>query len=226
MAAARRGRTLVVVDEATGEVVEKKREERVNHAFDGKGFTLEGHGAEISNYALNLSGTEWDVIDWMKQGGGCAHPVRLDPVDVAPVLCSSPNTIKSSVARLLKLHILLRIGGPRSATYQLNPRRFWEGSGQDHVKAFARLDPPAIKPDAKALATALKAAQKATSTAREAEEAAHEAQEAAPGSKLATKTRATADATRASALLALQTAHNLGAELPLHLRRYLQEVTK
>lgn len=224
MAATRRARKLVLVDQATGEVVQKK--ERVNHAFDGKGYTLEGHGAEVSNFSLNLSGAEWDVLDWMKQHGGCANPVRLEPAEVAPVLCSTPNTIKSSVARLLKLNLLLRIGGPRSGTYQLNPRRFWEGSGEDHVKAFARLDPPAVKPDAKALATALKAAQKATVTARSAEEAADEAHATAPGSKLAQKTRATADATRASAILAVQTAQDLGAELPLQLRRYLQEATK
>ncbi|MFE1610386.1 hypothetical protein ACFW7P_16740 [Streptomyces albidoflavus] len=224
MAATRRARTLVLVDQATGEVVQKK--ERVNHAFDGKGYTLEGHGVEVSNFSLNLSGAEWDVLDWMKQHGGCANPVRLEPAEVAPVLCSTPNTIKSSVARLLKLNLLLRIGGPRSGTYQLNPRRFWEGSGEDHVKAFARLDPPAVKPDAKALATALKAAQKAAVTARSAEEAADEAHATAPGSKLAQKTRATADATRASAILAVQTAQNLGAELPLQLRRYLQEATK
>ncbi|MER6789505.1 hypothetical protein ABT330_33650 [Streptomyces sp. NPDC000658] len=217
-------RRLELVDLNSGEVVQRKQ--RVPHAFDGKGYTLEGHGTEVPNFSLNLSGTEWDVLDWMKQQGGCANPVRLEPADVAPLLCSTPNTIKTSVARLLKLNLMLRIGGPRSGTYQLNPRRFWEGSGEAHVKACARMDPPAVAPDAKALATALKAAQKAADTARDAAEAAEEAEEVAPGSKLAEKTRTTADATRASAILAVQTAGNLGVQLPVQLRRFLQEATK
>ncbi|ASY37080.1 MULTISPECIES: hypothetical protein [unclassified Streptomyces] len=224
MAATRGARRLVLVDQTTGEVVEKK--DRVPHAFDGKGYTLEGHGAEAPNFALSLSGTEWDVLDWMKQHGGCANPVRLEPAEVAPELCSTPNTIKSSVARLTKLNLLLRIGGPRSGTYQLNPRRFWEGSGEAHVRACARLDPPAVSPDPKSLTNALKAAQKATTTAREAAEAAEEAEFTAPGSKLAARTRATADTALASAILAVRTADSLGAQLPLQLRRFLQEVTQ
>ncbi|GAA2704728.1 hypothetical protein KVH15_37140 [Streptomyces olivaceus] len=225
MAATRRAaRRLELVDTTTGEVVERKQ--RVPHAFDGKGYTLEGHGAEVPNFSLNLSGTEWDVLDWMKQHGGCANPVRLEPSEVAPLLCSTPNTVKAAVARLLKLNLMLRIGGPRSGTYQLNPRRFWEGSGEAHVKACTRMDPPAVAPDAKALATALKAAQKATDTARDAAEAADEAEELAPDSKLAEKTRATAAATHASAILAVETAVNLGAQLPVQLRRFLQEAAK
>jgi hypothetical protein len=225
MAATRRApRRLALVDETTGEVFQRK--ERVAHSFDGKGYTLEGHGVEIPNFSLNLSGAEWDVLDWMKQHGGCANPVRLDPAKVSPLLCSTPNTVKAAVARLLKLNLMLRIGGPRSGTYQLNPRRFWEGSGEAHVRACARMDPPAVAPDDKALATALKAAQKAADTARDAAEAADEAEQMAPGSKLAQKTRATADSTRASAILAVETAAKLGAQLPVHLRRFIQEATK
>ncbi|WP_411093573.1 hypothetical protein [Streptomyces sp. 049-1] len=225
MAATQRGaRRLELVDLGTGEVVQRKQ--RVPHAFDGKGYTLEGHGVEVPNYRLNLSGTEWDVLDWMKQQGGCAHPIKLSPAEAAPLLCSTPNTIKAAVARLLKLNLLLRVGGPRSGTYQLNPRRFWEGSGEDHVKACRRMDPPAVVPDAKALASALKAAQKALSTALEAAEAADEAEGVAAGSKLAETSRATAQATHESAILAVETAAQLGVKLPVQLRRFLQEATK
>ncbi|MER5555954.1 hypothetical protein ABT001_30520 [Streptomyces sp. NPDC002793] len=217
-------RRLELVDLTTGEVVERKQ--RVPHAFDGKGYTIEGHGAEVPNFSLNLSGTEWDVLDLMKQRGGCANPIRLEPAEVAPLLCSTPNTVKAAVARLMKLNLLLRIGGQRSGTYQLNPRRFWEGSGEAHVKACARLDPPAVAPDAKALTAALKAAQKAADTARAAAESADEAEELMPGSKLADKTRSTADATQASAILAVQIAANLGAQLPMQLRRFVQEASK
>ncbi|MFE9783646.1 hypothetical protein ACFYPA_36575 [Streptomyces sp. NPDC005775] len=215
---------LELVDLKSGEVVQRKQ--RVPHAFDGKGYTLEGHGTEVPNFSLNLSGTEWDILDWVKQHGGCANPIRLEPSEVAPLLCSTPNTIKAAVARLVKLNLMLRIGGPRSGTYQLNPRRFWEGSGEAHVKACARMDPPAVTPDAKALATALKAAQKAADTAREAAESADEAEEVAPGSRLAERTRATAAATHASAILAVETAVNLGVQLPMQLRRLLQEAAK
>ncbi|MEU8943559.1 hypothetical protein AB0C97_36825 [Streptomyces goshikiensis] len=217
---------LALVDEKAGTVTVLDPKGRVRHSFDGKGYTLEGRGGEVPNYSLNLSGSEWDIIDWMKQHGGCATPVRLDPIEVAPVLCSTPNTVKAGVARLLKLNVVIRIGGPRSGTYQLNPRRFWEGSGESHVKACARLDPPPVTPDTKALATALKAAQKAADTARDAAEAAEEAETIAPGTKLAEKTRTTATATHASAILAVETAANLGVQLPMQLRRLLQEASK
>ncbi|MGW2547717.1 hypothetical protein ACWC5I_44325, partial [Kitasatospora sp. NPDC001574] len=149
-------RKLELVDTETGEVVQRK--ERIAHAFDGKGYTLEGHGVEVPNFSLNLSGTEWDVVDWMKQHGGSANPVQLIPGRVAPMLCSTENTIKLAVTRLVRLNLLLRIGSARSGTYQLNPRRFWEGSGESHVKACTRLDPPAVTADTKAVAAALKAA--------------------------------------------------------------------
>ncbi len=60
----------------------------------------------------------------------------------------------------MKLNILLKTS-PRSSTYQLNPRRFWEGSGDAQVQACRRLDPPAITPDSKALTAAKKTAEKA-----------------------------------------------------------------
>jgi hypothetical protein len=225
MAATRRApRRLELVDTATGEVVERKQ--RVPHAFDGKGYTLEGHGVEVPNFSLNLSGTEWDVLDWMKQHGGCANPVRLDPADVAPVLCSTPNTVKSAIARLVRLNLMLRIGGPRSGTYQLNPRRFWEGGGEAHVKACARMDPPPVQADVKAQNAALKAAEKAAEIARKAAATAEAVEEAMPGTNTAEAARSTATEATASAILAVETAAKLGAKIPMQLRRLVQEATK
>ncbi|MEG9551677.1 MarR family transcriptional regulator [Streptomyces baarnensis] len=218
----RRGR-LVLVDTTTGEVVERK--ERVAHAFDGKGYTLEGHGVEVPSYSLNLSGTEWDVIDWMKQHNGCSSPVIVAPEKLAAELCSGDTAIKKAVSRLLRLNLLIRIGGPRSGTYQLNPRRFWEGGGEAHVKAHLLLDPPPITADAKAQAAALKAASKAVDAARSAADAAGQVEATAlAGSKPAATARTTAQTAQASAILAAETAIKLGAKLPLQIRRYLQEV--
>jgi hypothetical protein len=215
---------LEIVDVANGEVIQRKQ--RVPHAFDGKGYTLEGHGVEVPNFSLNLSGTEWDILDWMKQHGGCANPVVLDPNKVAPVLCSTPNTVKAGVSRLVKLHLMLRIGGPRSGTYQLNPRRFWEGSGEAHVKACARMDPPAVQGDAKAQNAAIKAAEKAAEIARKAADTADAVEEAMPGTKTAEDARSTATEATASAILAVETAMKLGAKLPMQLRRLFQEAAK
>lgn len=219
----RRRRPLALVDTDTGEVVQRK--ERVRHAFDGKGYTLEGHGVEVPNYSLNLSGTEWDIIDWMKQHNGCASPVQLAPAELAAELCSGDTAIKKGISRLLRLNLLIRIGGARSGTYQLNPRRFWEGGGEAHVKACLHLDPPPITPDAKAQAAALKAAQKAVDAARSAAETAEQIAAAVPtGSKPAATARTTAQTAQASAILAVETALNLGVKLPLQIRRYVQEV--
>lgn len=217
-------RRLELIDTTTGEVVERKA--RVPHAFDGKGYTLEGHGVEVPNFSLNLSGTEWDVLDWMKQHGGSANPLRMDPARIAPELCSTENTVKASITRLLRINLLIRIGGQRSGTYQLNPRRFWEGSGESHVQACLRLDPPAVTPDAKATAAALKAATKAVDAAQSATEVADEAEQAMPGSKLATTSREAATQAAASAMLAVDIAAKLGAKLPIQLRRFVQEVAK
>lgn len=224
MAATRKARpTLELVDTATGEVVERKP--RVRHAFDGKGYTLEGHGVEVPNFSLNLSGTEWDVLDWMKQHGGAANPVQLTPARLAPELCSGDTAVKKAIARLVRLNLLIRVGGSRSGTYQLNPRRFWEGSGEAHVKACLRMDPPPVVPDAKATAAALKAAEKAVEAARTAAETAAEVEAAMPGTKVARSARSAAEDAQSSAMLAVDTAVKLGAKLPLSIRRFVQEVT-
>ena len=221
---ATRKRRLELVDTETGEVVERR--ERVPHAFDGKGYTLEGHGVEVPNFALNLSGTEWDLIDWMKQHGGSCGPVLLRPAKVAPEVCSSENTVKSAVARLLRLNLFVRIGGPRSGTYQLNPRRFWEGGGEAHVKACAQMDPPPVTPDAKAQGAALKAAVKAVEASSAAAAVASEAAVALPNSPVTEAANQAAKEAVAAAILAVETAVRVGAKLPVHLRRLAQEASK
>lgn len=217
-------RRLELIDTTTGEVVERKA--RVPHAFDGKGYTLEGHGTEVPNFSLNLSGTEWDVLDWMKQHGGSANPLRMDPAYIAPRLCSTENTVKAAITRLVRLNLVIRIGGQRSGTYQLNPRRFWEGSGESHLKACLRMDPPAITPDAKATTAALKAATKAVTAANAASAVADEAEQAMPGSNLAIASREAAEQATASAMLAVDIARGLAAKLPIQIRRFLEEVAK
>ncbi|MDT0432891.1 hypothetical protein [Streptomyces salyersiae] len=201
-----------------------QQKERVRHAFDGKGYTLEGHGVEVPNYSLNLSGTEWDIIDWMKQRGGCASPVQLAPASLAPELCSGDTAVKKAISRLLRLNLLVRVGGSRSGTYQLNPRRFWEGGGEAHVKACLRMDPPPITPDEKAKTAALKAVQKAVEAALSAAETADQVEAAMPGSKVASSARSAAQNAQASAMLAVDTALKLGTKLPLQIRRFVQEV--
>ncbi|MEZ3182972.1 hypothetical protein KYY02_31230 [Streptomyces pimonensis] len=214
-------RLALVVDEKSGEVFQQRQ--RVSHVFDGKGYTLEGHGVEVPNFRLNLSGTEWDIIDWMKQHGGSANPVPLNPARLAPELCSGDTAVKKAIARLVRLNLLLRVGGARSGIYQLNPRRFWEGSGESHVKACLRMDPPPVVADDKARTAAIKAAEKALEAARTAAETAAEVAAALPSSKAADSARSTAQDALASAILAVDTARNLGAKLTAELRRFVQE---
>lgn len=105
------------------------------------------------------------------------------------------------------------------------PRRFWEGGGEAHVKAHLQHDPPPITADAKAQTAALKAAGKAIEAARSAADAADQVEATAlAGSKPATTARTSAQTAQTSAILAVETALKLGAKLPLQIRRYLQEV--
>lgn len=224
MATTRKARRLELLDTTTGELVQRK--ERVPHAFDGGGYTLEGRSITTPNFRLSLSGTEWDLLDWMKQNGGSATPLPMPPALIAPQLYSTENTIKAALARLVRLNLVLRIGGPRSGTYQLNPRRYWEGGGEAQVQACARLDPPPVTPDAKASAAALKAAHKAAEAARSAEDVATEVEQTMPDTSVARATRDVATQTAASAKLAAQTAAQLGAKLPMQLRRLLEEEPK
>ncbi|MFI9056877.1 hypothetical protein ACIGXQ_20490 [Streptomyces anulatus] len=76
-----------------------------------------------------------------------------------------------------------------------------------------------------AQAAALKAADKAIEVARSAADAADQVEAAVPaGSKPAATARTTAQTAQTSAILAVKTALNLGVNLPLQIRRYVQEV--
>jgi hypothetical protein len=160
--AVRRGR-VALVDFDTGEVMPPPRQ-RTPHTLDGGSYTLAAYTDDAPLYALALSGAEWAVIDWVRSHGGAAAAVKVVPAEVGTQIHTTETTAKTSLARLVKLHILLKTS-PRSSTYQLNPRRFWEGSGDAQVQACRRLDPPAITPDAKALAAAVKAAGRAAASA-------------------------------------------------------------
>ncbi|MFE5588407.1 hypothetical protein [Kitasatospora sp. NPDC056531] len=65
---------------------------------------------------------------------------------MAPDIFASTTTVKVALARLVGLNILLKTG-PRSGTYQLNPRRFWEGNKASQSAACRQLNAPPITPD-------------------------------------------------------------------------------
>jgi hypothetical protein len=60
---------------------------------------------------------------------------------VAPEILASTTTVKVALARLVGLNILLKTS-PRSGTYQLNPRRFWEGSSAAQSAACRQVNAP------------------------------------------------------------------------------------
>ncbi|MEU8926596.1 GIY-YIG nuclease family protein [Kitasatospora sp. NPDC048545] len=100
-------------------------------------------------HTLALTGAEWAVIDWIREHGGAQSPIRVAPEDVAPDILASTTTVKMALARLVRLRILLKTG-PRSGAYQLNPRRFWEGSVVTQAAACRRVNAPPITVDDKA----------------------------------------------------------------------------
>ncbi|MFD7731904.1 MarR family transcriptional regulator [Kitasatospora phosalacinea] len=153
---ARRG-NIALVNLDTGTVLPAPKA-RTPHTMDGS-YTLNAYTDDAPLYALALSGAEWATIDWVRSNGGAGAAVKVTPAAVAEDIHATETTAKTALARLVKLNILLKTS-PRSQTYQLNPRRFWEGSGEAQVQACRRLDPPPIAPDAKALAAAKKAAAK------------------------------------------------------------------
>ncbi len=155
--AVRRGR-VALVDLDTGEALPAPRA-RTPHSLDGS-YTLAAYTDDAPLYSLALSGAEWAAIDWVRSHGGAGAAVKVVPAVVAADILATETTAKTALARLVKLNILLKTS-PRSSTYQLNPRRFWEGSGDAQVQACRRLDPPAITPDSKALTAAKKTAEKA-----------------------------------------------------------------
>ncbi|MFD4661393.1 GIY-YIG nuclease family protein [Kitasatospora sp. NPDC058444] len=102
-------------------------------------------------HTLALTGSEWSTIEWIRAHGGAQAPIRVTPDVVAPEILASTTTVKVALARLVGLNILLKTS-PRSGTYQLNPRRFWEGSGAARSAACRQLNAPPIAPDDKACA--------------------------------------------------------------------------
>lgn len=154
---ARRG-NIALVNLDTGAVLPAPKA-RTPHTMDGS-YTLNAYSDDAPLYALALSGAEWATIDWVRSNGGAGAAVKVTAAAVAEAILATETTAKTALARLVKLNILLKTS-PRSQTYQLNPRRFWEGSGDAQVQACRRLDPPPITPDAKAIAAAEKAAEKA-----------------------------------------------------------------
>ncbi|MFI5534534.1 MarR family transcriptional regulator [Kitasatospora sp. NPDC051853] len=155
---ARRG-NIALVNLDTGAVLPPPKA-RTPHTMDGS-YTLNAYTDDAALYTLALSGAEWATIDWVRSHGGAGAAVKVTPAAVAEDIHATETTAKTALARLVKLNILLKTS-PRSQTYQLNPRRFWEGSGDAQVQACRRLDPPPITPDAKAVAAAKKAAAKRT----------------------------------------------------------------
>lgn len=132
-----------VVNPRTGEISERRR---VPHQLEGRGYTMQSHGAEVPLYALGLSGAEWAVLDWLREHGAASAPVGVDNTLVAEGIGKSPCTVKTSLARLVRLGLVLRTR-PRSSTYELNPRRYWEGSGAAQLQRLRRAEPPAVRPD-------------------------------------------------------------------------------
>jgi hypothetical protein len=100
-------------------------------------------------HTLALTGGEWATIDWIREHGGAQTPIRVAPDVVAPEILASTTTVKVALARLVGLNILLKTS-PRSGTYQLNPRRFWEGSSAAQSAACRQVNAPPIAPDEKA----------------------------------------------------------------------------
>lgn len=140
-------RRFTVIDHATGEVADQTP--RTPHQFDGRGYSMAAMGAEVPLYKLGLSGTEWSVLDWAREHGAAAGPIKIDPKAVGPEVGATATTAKTALARLVKLGLLLK-PSPRSGSYQLTPRRFWEGSGYMQLRACQRLDPPRVIMDEKA----------------------------------------------------------------------------
>ncbi|MFG2877457.1 MarR family transcriptional regulator [Streptomyces sp. NPDC048337] len=145
--AAGKSRGLVLVDQATGEVVIPTP--RTPHQFEGKGYTMQSKGAEVPLYRLGLTAAEWAILDWFKENGGAAGMVAVKPGELGEDIGSNESTAKRSLTRLVRIGLLVK-ASPRAGAYQLNPIRYWEGGGSAQLAACRRIDPPRIAPDAKA----------------------------------------------------------------------------
>lgn len=147
-----------LVDMETGEATEPLA--KTPHQFEGRGYSLQSMGAEVPLYELGLTSAEWSALDWIREHGGASAPIAVTPAALAADINTTATTAKTALGRLVKLALLLK-PSPRAGSYQLTPRRYWEGAGNMQLKAYRRLEPPRIALDAKATAKASKAADKA-----------------------------------------------------------------
>ncbi|MFB7906688.1 MarR family transcriptional regulator [Kitasatospora sp. NPDC056076] len=157
---------LALVDMGTGEQVKQvKVMPRTPPSFDGKAFTMQSKGADTPLYSLGLTANEWAILDWLKEHGASSGPIAVKNAVIATEIGCSEHNVKISLARLVKMAIVLRTA-PRSATYCLTPRRFWEGEGAQQVRTVARLDPPSVSaaptPPAKSRRTSKRTANPST----------------------------------------------------------------
>ncbi|WP_328923200.1 MarR family transcriptional regulator [Streptomyces griseoaurantiacus] len=150
---ARRSDDLVLYNRRDGTFVEPRP--RTPHQFEGRGFTMSAKGCEVPLWELDLTAVEWATLEYLKDAGGAHSPVRLAPARLAAALRTTSTTAKAALTRLVRLGLVLK-PSPRAGTYQLNPRRWWEGAGSTQATACARLDPPRVVPDERALAHAAK----------------------------------------------------------------------
>lgn len=146
---ARRSDDLVLYNRRDGTFVEPRP--RTPHQFEGRGYTLSAKGCEVPLWELDLTAVEWATIEYLKDAGGAHSPVRLGPARLASALRTTPTTAKAALTRLVRLGLLLK-PSPRAGAYQLTPRRWWEGAGSTQATACARLDPPRVVRDERALA--------------------------------------------------------------------------
>ncbi|MFD6879725.1 MULTISPECIES: MarR family transcriptional regulator [unclassified Streptomyces] len=147
-----------VLNTQTGQLAEQAP--RVGHQFDGNGYSLQSLGAEVPLYSLGLSGTEWSVLDWIREHGGASAPIKVNLDETAADIAATPATVKAALARLVKLGLLLK-PTPRGGAYQLTPLRYWEGAGYMQLRACRRMDPPRVTMDAKARKKDAKALERA-----------------------------------------------------------------
>lgn len=149
---ARRSSRYAVLNTETGEVrTADPREPQIPFNFDGKNYTMCALPGEtdVPLTELFLSAAEWNIIECMKSAGADHTLVKVNPADLALSLNISETTAKTSVARLVAMHVLLK-PTPRAGVYQLNPRRWWRGKSSGQREACVRLRAPAITPDRKA----------------------------------------------------------------------------
>lgn len=154
---------MALVNLDTGEAVTPRP--RTPHQFDGKGYTLQAIGSDVPLYSLGLTAAEWATLEWLREHGAAAGYVSLQPEELGADIGANTSTCRKALARLVKLGLLVK-PSPRSAAYQLNPLRYWEGAGSTQVNTCRRIAPPRVTPDDKALTRSTTARPKTTPAPR------------------------------------------------------------